>query len=194
MLSRSLHHNFTPGIVFFAFVLMTNPGWAEDQPQLEQPSQSEHVGEEAPSQEGIQERGIPLPTDKILNLFPDVTATIKQDWMDNFHLQYKAKIRVVNKGRLPMPAVQVLTLGMRYNPASTPPNPGQCIQNNNCQIKNQRTIGPLAPGEAKKYNVDPKFTAAETVIVEVRIICNPPNDCRESNVQNNQVRKVLGPH
>jgi hypothetical protein len=93
-----------------------------------------------------------------------------------------------------MPAVQVLTLGMRYNPASTPPNPGQCIQNNNCQIKNQRTIGPLAPGEAKKYNVDPKFTAAETVIVEVRIICNPPNDCRESNVQNNQVRKVLGPH
>ncbi len=194
MLSRSLHHNFTPGTVFFAFVIMTNPAWAEDQPQLDQPSQSEHVGEEAPSQEGIQERGIPLPTDKILNLLPDVTASIEQNWMDNFHFQYKAKIRVVNKGKLPMPAVQVLTLGMRYNPASTPPNPSQCIPNNNCQIKNQRTIGPLAPGEAKKYNVDPKFTAAETVIVEVKIICNPPNDCRESNVQNNQVRKVLGPH
>lgn len=194
MLSQSLHHNFTPGIVFFAFVLLTNPGLAEDQPQLEQPSQSEHVGEETPSQEGIRERGIPLPTDKILNLFPDVTAAIEQSWMDNFHLQYKAKIRVVNKGRLPMPAVQVLALGMRYNPASTPPNPGQCIPNNNCTMKDQRTIGPLAPGEAKKYHVNPKFTAAETVIVQVKIICNPPNDCRESNVQNNQVRKVLGPH
>jgi hypothetical protein len=194
MLSHFLPDNCTPGIILFVLVLMTNPVWAEDQPQLELPPKSEQVGEEAPSQEGIQERGIPLPTDKILVLLPDITATIKQDWMDNFHLQYKANIRVVNKGKLPMPAVQVLTLGMRYNPASTPPNPSQCIPNNNCKIKNQRTIGPLAPGEAKKYNVDPKFTAAETVIVEVKIICNPPNDCRESNVQNNQVRKVLGPH
>jgi len=114
--------------------------------------------------------------------------------MDNLHLQCKAKIRVVNKGKLPMPAVQVFTLGMRYNPASTLPNPGQCIPNNNCTIKDQRTIGPLASGEAKRYNVNPKFIAAETVIVQVKIICNPPNDCRESNVQNNQVQKVLGPH
>ncbi len=194
MLSHFLPDDCTSGIILFVLVLMTNPVWAKDQPQLELPLNSEHVGEEAPSQEGIQERGNPLPTDKILVLLPDVTATIKQDWMDNFHLQYKAKIRVVNKGRLPMPAIQIQTLGMRYNPVSTPPNPEQCIPQNNCTLKDQRTIGPLAPGEAKKYHAGPKFMAAETVIIQVKIFCNPPNDCRESNVQNNQARKVLGPH
>jgi len=194
MLTHSHHLRNISGIVFFVLGIMTNPAWAEDQPQLEQTLPSKDVGEEVSTQEGIQERGIPLPTDKILNLLPDVTASIQQDWMDNFHFQYKAKIRVVNNGQLPMPAVQVLTLGMRYNPVSTPPNPDQCIPNNNCTVKDQRTIGPLAPGEAKKYHVGQKFTAAETVIIQVKFFCNPPNDCRESNVQNNQVQKVLGPH
>ena len=182
------------GIVVFVFSIMTIPAWGENQPQPEQSLSSEGIIEEAPSQDPIQERGIPLPTDKILLLLPDITASIEQNWMDNFHIQYKAKIRIVNKGQLPMPTVQVQTLGMRYNPASTPPNPEQCFANNNCTVKDHRTIGPLAPGEAKKYNVDPKFTAAETVIIQVKIFCNPPNDCRESNIQNNQVRKVLGPH
>jgi hypothetical protein len=123
-----------------------------------------------------------------------VTASIDQNWIDNFHAQYKAKIRIVNKGNVPMPPVQVLTLGMRYNPTSTPPNPSQCIANNSCTIRDQRTISSLAPGEDKKYNVDHKFMAAETVIVEVTIFCNPPNNCAELDGGNNKVRKVLGPH
>jgi hypothetical protein len=100
----------------------------------------------------------------------------------------------VNKGNVPMPPVQVLTLGMRYNPLSTPPNPSQCIANNNCTIRDQRTVSSLGPDQSKKYKVDPKFTAAETVIVEVTILCNPPNNCAELNGSNNKVRKVLGPH
>ena len=59
MLCPSLHHNCTPGIVFFAFAILTCPAWAEDKPQLEQPSHSEHVGQEASTQDAVQERGIP---------------------------------------------------------------------------------------------------------------------------------------
>jgi hypothetical protein len=139
----------------------------------------------------VEGRGLPVPA---ITLLPDVTASIDQNWLDNFHLQYKAKIRIVNKGNVPMPPVQVQTLGMRYNPVNTPPNPSQCIANRDCTIKDQRTIGPLAPGEDKKYNVDPKFTGAETVLVEVTIFCNPPNNCAELNIANNKVHKVLGPH
>lgn len=141
--------------------------------------------------EQIEQRGLPAPA---ISLLPDVTASIDQEWLDNFHAQYKAEIRIVNKGNVPMPPIQVQTLGMRYNPVSTPPNPSQCLANRNCTISDHRTVGPLAPGQAKKYKVDPKFTAAETVIVEVTIICNPPNNCAELNGANNNVRKVLGPH
>ena len=139
----------------------------------------------------VEGRGIPVPA---ITLLPDVTASIDQNWLDNFHLQYKAKIRIVNKGNVPMPPVQVQTLGMRYNPTSTPPNPSQCIANNNCTIKDHRTIGPLSPDEDRKFNIDKKFMAAETVLVEVTIFCNPPNNCAELNGANNKVRKVLGPH
>lgn len=139
----------------------------------------------------VEGRGLPVPQ---ITLLPDVTASIDQEWLDNLHLQYKAEIRVVNKGNVPMAPVQVQTLGMRYNPASTPPNPSQCIANNNCKIKDHRTVGPLAPGQTKKYKVDPKLLAAETVVVEVTIFCNPPNNCAELNSDNNKVRKVLGPH
>jgi hypothetical protein len=143
-------------------------------------------------QEQVEERGVPLP--QFRPPLPDVTASIDQEWMDVFHAQYKAEIKIVNKGNVPMPPVQVLTLGMRYNPLSTPPNPSQCIANNNCTIRDQRTVSSLGPDQSKKYKVDPKFTAAETVIVEVTILCNPPNNCAELNGSNNKVRKVLGPH
>lgn len=59
MLSQSRHHIFTPGTVFFAFVIMTNPAWAEEQPQPEQSPLNQNVGEETTPQEDIQERGIP---------------------------------------------------------------------------------------------------------------------------------------
>jgi hypothetical protein len=79
----------------------------------------------------VEGRGIPVPA---ITLLPDVTASIDQNWLDNFHAQYKAKIRIVNKGNVSMPPVQVQTLGMRYNPVSTAPNPSQCIANRNCTI------------------------------------------------------------
>lgn len=139
----------------------------------------------------VEGRGLPVPA---IPLLPDAKASIDQEWLDNFHLQYKAEIRVANKGNVPTPPLQVQTLGMRYNPASTPPNPSQCVANRNCTIEDRRTIGPLAPGDAKRYKVAPKFTAAETVLVEVTIFCNPPNNCAELDTANNKVRKVLGPH
>ncbi|MDH3503811.1 MAG: hypothetical protein OEZ41_04005 [Nitrospirota bacterium] len=61
MLSHPLHHAFTLGIVFFVLITMTNPAWAEDHPQLEQPSNSEGILEEVPAQDAIQDRGIPIP-------------------------------------------------------------------------------------------------------------------------------------
>ena len=50
-------------------------------------------------------------------------------------------------------------------------------------------MAPLAPDQSKKFKVDRKFTAAETVIVEVTIICNPPNNCAELNSANNRIRR-----
>ena len=155
---------------------------AQDQPANTEPNSQE---------EQVEKRGLPIPQHPPL---PDVTASIDQEWLDVLHAQYKAEIKIVNKGNMPMPSVQILTLGMRYNPVSTPPNPSQCIANNNCTIRDQRTVAPLAPDQSKKFKVDPKFTAAETVIVEVTIICNPPNNCAELNSANNKIRKVLGPH
>lgn len=37
---------------------MTGPAWAEDQPQLKQPSHSEHIGQEASTQDAVQKCGI----------------------------------------------------------------------------------------------------------------------------------------
>ncbi len=162
--------------------LLAIPGSAENPPV---PAQQQN--ESRP----VEGRGLPIPA---IPLLPDVTASIDQEWLDNFHAQYKAEIRIVNKGNVPMPPLQVQTLGMRYNPAGTPPNPSQCLANRNCTISDHRTVGALAPGQSKKYKVDPKFTAVETVIVEVTILCNPPNNCAELNNANNKVRKVLGPH
>ena len=59
MLTHSLYHRDISGIVFFVLIIMTNPAWAEDQPPPEQPPPSESVSEEAPAQDGIQERGLP---------------------------------------------------------------------------------------------------------------------------------------
>jgi hypothetical protein len=170
------------GILAYA-PLLAIPGSAENLPAPAQPQDDES--------RQVESRGFPVPA---IPLLPDAKASIDQEWLDNFHLRYKAEIRVVNKGNVPTPPVQVQTLGMRYNPASTPPNPSQCVANRNCTIEDRRTIGPLAPGDAKKYKVDPKFTAAETVLVEVTIFCNPPNNCAELDTANNKVRKVLGPH
>lgn len=124
---------------------------------------------------------------------PDVTAEITQNKVNN-NLQYYAHVKVSNQGTMPMPAVQVRTLGVTYNPANTPPPPGQCIQNGNCDVKDSHTVGPLAPGQAVGYNVDPKFMIAQTLVVEVTILCGPPNTCLELNQGNNTVRKTIGPH
>ena len=59
MLTHSHYLRNISGIVFFVLGTMTNPAWAEDQPQPDQPPPSENVSEEAPAQDGIQERGIP---------------------------------------------------------------------------------------------------------------------------------------
>jgi hypothetical protein len=124
---------------------------------------------------------------------PDVTAEISQHKVNN-DLQYKAHIKVINAGGMPMPPITVRTLGMTYNPASSPPIPSSCIQNFNCDVKDGRTIGALAPGQHVEYDVDPKFLAPQTLVVETAILCGPPNNCLESNQVNNTVRKVIGPH
>jgi len=124
---------------------------------------------------------------------PDITAEISQNKVNN-NLQYYAHVKVSNQGTMPMPAVQVRTLGVTYNPTNTPPPPGQCIQNGNCDVKDSHTVGPLAPGQVVGYNVDPKFMIAQTLVVEVTILCGPPNNCLELNQANNTVRKVIGPH
>jgi len=124
---------------------------------------------------------------------PDVTAEISQKKVNN-DIQYKAHVKVINHGGMPMPPVNVRTLGMTYNPASSPPIPSSCIQQFNCDVKDGRTLDPLAPGQFVEYDVDPKFLAAQTLIVEVTILCSPPNTCFESDQMNNTVRKVIGPH
>jgi hypothetical protein len=183
-----------------AFVLLIRslPGHAQEQnPDVQPPKATGQV----------EERGVPgppgvppniklpgqLPGSSTPAVLPDVTAIIDQNRMNN-NLQYKAQIRIVNNGHASMPAVQVQTLGVTWNPTSTAPPPSQCVPNQNCAIKDSRTIGPLAPGQLVKYSVDPKFLAVQTVIVQVTILCNPPNNCLELNVANNKVQKILGPH
>jgi hypothetical protein len=124
---------------------------------------------------------------------PDVTAEISQHKV-NADLQYKAHVKVINHGGLPMPAVQVRTLGVTYSLTSATPPPSQCIQNHNCDVQDGRTVEPLAPGQVVEYDVDPKFRVDQTLVVEVAILCSPPNNCLESNQANNTVRKVIGPH
>jgi len=58
MLPQLLQHAFSPRIVFFILAIVTSPGWVEDQPEMEQPSHSEHVGQEASTQDAVQKRGI----------------------------------------------------------------------------------------------------------------------------------------
>lgn len=124
---------------------------------------------------------------------PDVTAEISQDKV-NHDLQYYAHIKVMNHGGMVMPALSVRTLGMTYNPTSPPPVVTSCIQNHNCDVKDGRMIGPLAPGQIVEYNVDPKFLAAQTLIVVTVIVCESPNNCLESNQTNNTISRVIGPH
>lgn len=124
---------------------------------------------------------------------PDITAEISQHKINN-NLQYKAHVKVVNHGGIPMPPVTVRTLGVTYNPASSPPIPSSCIQSFNCAVQDGHPLSPLAPGQFVEYDVDPKFLVAQTLVVEVTILCAAPNNCLESNQTNNMVRKVIGPH
>jgi hypothetical protein len=133
---------------------------------------------------------------------PDVTAHIDQDVV-NYGLHYYAKITVINQGAAVMPVVNVQTIGIpdTHSPGSHPPSPDQCVADPTLQIKgdcfvNRTSVGPLGPGESKKYHAGDKQLRSTTLFVKVGIMCgqSTPEQCAQSNTNNDVVTRVLGPH
>ena len=129
---------------------------------------------------------------------PDVTASIHQDIMD-YGTRYRSKITVENKGSGPMPEVNVATIVVpdTHWPGGQPPTPQQCISDPQqpCE-RDSRTVGPLLPGKKDSFHVGKKRLRTTTLFVQVNISCTlfPPEQCAEANIQNNVVKRVLGPH
>jgi len=129
---------------------------------------------------------------------PDVTASIHQDVMD-YGTRYRSKITVENKGNGPMPEVNVATIVVpdTHWPGGNPPTPQQCISDPKqpCE-RDGRKVGPLLPGQKDSFHVGKKRLRSTTLFVQVNISCTlfPPEQCAEANVQNNVVKRVLGPH
>lgn len=129
---------------------------------------------------------------------PDITASIRQDLMD-LDTRYRSKITVKNEGNGPMPEVSVSTIVVpdTHWPGGNPPTPQQCISDPNqpCERDN-RKVGPLLPGQKDSFHVGKKRLRSTTLFVQVNISCTlfPPEQCAEKNIQNNVVKRVLGPH
>jgi hypothetical protein len=129
---------------------------------------------------------------------PDITASIHQDIMD-YGTRYRSKITVENKGNGPMPEVNVATIVVpdTHWPGGQPPTPQQCISDPQqpCE-RDSRKVGPLLPGKKDSFHVGKKRLRTTTLFVQVNISCTlfPPEQCAEANVQNNVVKRVLGPH
>lgn len=129
---------------------------------------------------------------------PDVTASIHQDIMD-YGTRYRSKITVENKGNGPMPEVNVATIVVpdTHWPGGQPPTPQQCVSDPKqpCE-RDSRKVGPLLPGKKDSFHVGKKRLRSTTLFVQVNISCTlfPPEQCAEANVQNNVVKRVLGPH
>jgi len=129
---------------------------------------------------------------------PDVTASIHQDIMD-YGTRYRTKVTVENNGNGPMPEVEVATMVVpdTHWPGGQPPTPQQCITDPQqpCE-QDHRKVGPLLPGRKESFHVGRKRLRTTTLFVQVTIRCTlyPPDQCTEANLQNNVVKRVLGPH
>ncbi len=129
---------------------------------------------------------------------PDITASIRQDLMD-LDTRYRSKVTVKNEGNGPMPEVNVSTIVVpdTHWPGGNPPTPQQCISDPNqpCE-RDSRKVGPLLPGQKDSFHVGKKRLRSTTLFVQVNISCTlfPPEQCAEQNIQNNVVKRVLGPH
>ncbi len=117
----------------------------------------------------------------------------------DYGTRYRSKVTVENKGNGPMPEVTVATIVVpdTHWPGGNPPTPQQCISDPQqpCE-RDTRKVGPLLPGHKDSFRVGKKRLRSTTLFVQVNISCTlfPPEQCAEANVQNNVVKRVLGPH
>lgn len=127
---------------------------------------------------------------------PDVSASIRKDWTD-YNTRYKAQISIFNKGGVVMPQVNVRTLGFSFRPNDMSRPPTDCLSDykiaSSC-MKDDRLIGPIAPGQSIEFEPGGKYDMTEKLNVQVDITCGTPppqGKCTESDYNNNTVRKGL---
>ncbi len=113
---------------------------------------------------------------------PDLTATIREDPVDN-HLRYQIKVTVTNQGNLATPGKFVVLVAAGSDPH---------ILFQNLPVQAESYLGPLAAGESKSFHVGGKHLATTTTWV--RVLVDFYKTTAESNEDNNEVRRTLGPH